>query len=101
MPALSMRTARARGGRRSCWARAGPPAKVGAVVGPDLSRRGRGVRLQGGAADPAPDLDGLAAGDDDLAVAGEGGEGEEDSSGVVVDGEGRLGAGELVQDGLP
>ena len=53
-----------------------------------------------GDAETAADFDGFGAGDDDLASGGEGGEAEEDGGGVVVDGEGGFGAGELLEEGF-
>ncbi len=61
---------------------------------PDLDHARARAREDVGDAEAVADLDQLAAGDDDLASLGEGGQGEEHRGGVVVHDERRLGAGE-------
>ena len=74
---------------------------AGAVGGADLDERRAGLRDHVGHAEAAADLDELAARDHDLAArAGERRGGEQHRGGAVVDGERRLGAGQLGEQRL-
>ena len=71
---------------------------VGPVGGAHLHQAGAALAHHVGDAKPAADLDQLAAGDDHLAIAGQGHEHQEHGGRVVVDHQGCLGAGEPAQE---
>ena len=75
-------------------------AEVGPVGRANLHEGCAGLSENVRDAKTAADLHCLAPGDDDLTAGGDGGEGKEHGCGVVVYGEGRLGAGQLAEEGL-
>ena len=81
------------GGARANGGGEVPP--MGAVGGADLDEPGAGAPHDVGDTEGAADLDELAPGDDDLLLARQGVEQQEDAGGIVVDHRGGLGTGEF------
>ena len=81
------------GGARADGGGEVPP--MGAVGGADFDEPGAGAAHDVGDAEGAADLDEFAPGDDDLFLARQGIEQQEDAGGIVVDHRGGLDAGEF------